>query len=322
MRYEISSQLGQIRPRAAFVLENLGNVALYHGNHGVRHPLGIYNLTLSELLDKITSLLDLLERANDQLPYLDPDAKGWDHELLDATDHVLDAVVQHLDAYKSIICCFFEDCASKPAQKILRSLNRDIREYRDAVATIVNAIKHKQRRLTTFFFHEPGTFALGYFVEGVLADGAIGPDPQIHRGSNVAISYNRDLPFHICGIYFCAAALANHIHNICGIMPTPNSGDSKSNDQLGQILRRVSALPMLFFPDEIKKSVPVVRYVPDRRTDGFRVTLEMPSYRFKPRTVSPGCHARATWMGNGVSRTFKMPYFGQDNHNPSLQGTL
>lgn len=315
MRYELASGSGNLKPRAALALANLGETTSHHQGHGLRPPLAIFNVSFNEVIAKLTVLLDHLENANERLPHLDPKEKGWDQRLLDAQDHVLDALMQHLDSYKSIICCFYEDCGSKSAQKILRSLNRDIRSYRDHVAKIVNLIKHKQRRLSTVFFHDPGIYCIGYYVEGVLLDGAIGPDPEVHRGSNVAISFNRDLPFHICNLYSCSAALATAIYQVSGAKPAPTTAETKSDKELVAVLRRVSALPMLFFPDEVRKPNPVVRYVPDRRSNAVRVILEMPSRRFRPRTIPAGCRIQTTWCGDGVSRTFKAPYFGKDAPN-------
>jgi len=312
MRYELKVSGGQLKPRASLALENLGNIDLHHTTHGLRHPLGIFNLTFGEIVAKSTVLLDKLDDACQKLPYLDPKATSWDQELLDATDHLLDAIMQHLDGFRSVICCFYEDCGSKPAQKVLRALGQDIRDYRDHVAKIVNAIKHKQCRLSTFFFHDIGIFVPGYFVEGVLRDGAVGPDPDIHRGANVAISYNRDLPFHFCNLFYTGAFLAQHIYSITGVSPTKQS---KSDDALEEVLKRIAARPMMFFPDELKKPTPLVRYIPGKRNDAATILLEMPSKRFKPRTVPPGCRAQTSWKGDGVSRTFKVPYFGNDAPN-------
>lgn len=316
MHYDLKNTKGQLRPRATLVLDNLGNRPLYHSIRGLRHPLGIFNFTFGEVIAKTTKLLDLLENAAQTLPYLDQKRNGWDQELLDATDHFLDAIMQHLDGFKSIIGCFFEDCGSKSAQKVLRSLSREIREYRDHVASIVNSIKHEQRRLSSIFFHNPGLFVVGYFVEGVLPNGAIGPDPKIHHGSNVAISYNRDLPFHFCNIYYTASVLAQHIHTICGVTPKENPSTSNSDEALEKVLKRVAVLPMIFFPDEIRKPVPLIRCNPKLGDDlRVEITLEMPSKRFKARSIPPGCQIRTTWHGDGVAQTFKVPYMGQDAPN-------
>lgn len=311
MRYELKSDSGRLTPKAVNALANLGQMQLHHQKHGLRPPLAIFNVSFGEVISKLAVLLDHLENANQRLPHLDPKDNDWDKRLLDAQDHVLDAIMQHLDAYKSIICCFFEDKGSKPAQKALRSLNKDIRSYRDHIATIVNLIKHKQRRLSTIFFHEPGTYCLGYFVEGVLGDGAIGPDPEVHKKSNVAISFNRDLPFHICNLYLCGAALATSIYQITGLKPNTTTVAAYPVDELASVLKRISALPMLFFPDEVRKPNPIVSYVPGKQASAFRVILEMPSNRFKPRAVPPGCHIRISWHGDGVSQRFRLPYYGE-----------
>lgn len=315
MHYELRRTTGQLRPKAALVLDNLGEYPLYHSIRGLRHPLGIFNFTFREVVLKTTKLLDILDNITRTLPHLDSRKKGWDQELLDATDHFLDSIMQHLDGFRSIVCCFFEDTESKPAQKALRSLSKGIREYRDHVAIIVNSIKHEQRRLSPFFFHNPGVFVLGYFVEDILKNGAIGPDPKIHKGANVAISYNRDLPFHFCNLYFTASVLAQHVHSICGAMPIDNPSDTTSDEELERVLKRIALLPMTFFPDEVSKPMPLVRCRPDGLNENLQITLEMPAKRFRPRTIPQGCRAQVSWQGDGVSKIFKMPYIGHDDPN-------
>jgi hypothetical protein len=315
MHYELKSKDGLLKPKAVLTLENLGDMPLYNMERGLRHPLGIYNFTFNEVVTKFLTLIDLLEKAKEKLPHINREEEKWDEKILDATDHVLDAIMQHLDSFKSIICCFYSDCNAKEAQKVNRSLQREIREYRDHVAKIVNLIKHKQRRLSTILFHGPGIFDLGYYVEGVLPDGAVGPDPEVHAGSNVAISFNRDLPFHLCNIYYCSAALATHVHKICGATPSRTSEEPKTEDQLAELITRVAAMPMQFFPDEAEKPIPLVRLIPLRNANHFNATLEMPSKRLKARTIPEGCRVQVSFKGDGVSRSFKMPYFGEDAPN-------
>lgn len=312
MHYELTTKDGLLKPKSALVLANLGDVLLHNMERGLRHPLGIYNFTFNEFVTKAHTLLDSLEEANDKLPHINRNEKKWDESILDATDHMLDAIMQHLDSFKSIICCFYRDCNSKGAKNINRSLRKEIREYRDHVAKIVNLIKHKQRKLSAILFHGPGIFELGYYVEGILPDGTVGPDPEIHAGSNVAISFNRDMPFHLCSIYYCSAALAAHIQKICGAAPVSSSKESKSEDNLAKLVKRVAALPVQFFPDEIEKPVPLVKVTPIRNTTHFKATLEMPSRRIKAKTISRACQIQISFKGDGISRSFKMPYFGED----------
>jgi hypothetical protein len=264
---------------------------------------------------KSHTLLDAIEKANDTLPHINRDDAKWDEKILDATDHVLDAIMQHLDSFKGIICCFFEDCNSKPAQKMNRSFQNEIREYRSHVAKIVNLIKHKQRKLTAVLFHGPGLFNLGYYVEGVVGDGVIGPDPEVHEGSNVAISFNRDLPYHLCNLYFCSAALATHIRKIPNVNVGMSAGEPKVNESLVRLVKRIAILPMEYFPDEVKKPVPLVKFNPIRNTKDFKATLEYPSRRIKARTFNRSCQIKISFRGDGNTRSFKMPYFGEDAPN-------
>ena len=297
---------------AAQALKSLGGTGSYHQRRNLRPPLAIFNVSFGEVVSKLKGLLDCLGRANQELVNTGSLEPKSDQALVDALDHVLDALMQHLDSYKGIVCCFFDDSESKAAQKVLRSLNSEIRSYRDHVAVIDNLVKHKQRRLSTMFFQGQGIYCLGYYIEGVLADGTIGPDPAVHPGSNTAFSFNRDLPFHLCNIYFCGAVLANVIRNVTGSKLDPATEEATFDKDLADVLRQVSELPRLYFPDEVHKPSPSVRYVPHKHSGAFRVILEMPSTGARPRTISSGSRIQSTTHGDGVSRTFKFPYFGKD----------
>lgn len=312
MRYEVTTKNGSLRPKAASILANLGDAPLYNEERGLRHPLGIYNFTLEEVITKINTLLDAIETAKTNSAHGFRDGKTWDEELLDSADHMLDSIMQHLDSFKSIICCFYPESDSKKLQKTLRSLTEDIREYRDHVAQIVNLIKHNQRKLSAIMFYGPGILELGYYVEGVLPGGAIGPDPKIHTNSNVAISFNRDIPFHLCNIYYCSAALSTTIHKICGATPAISQEDSKYQENLEKLLKRASELPMVYFPDEISKPTPMVRAKQKNNSEHLDALLEMPSRKTKAKAVTQPCRIKVSFKGDGVSRSFKMPYFGTD----------
>lgn len=311
MRYELSSKKSGIRPKAVGVLANLDGITLHNSKYGLRHPLGVYNISFGTVLKKINAVLGEVEDVREASAYRDPKKYDWDETLVSNLDHMLDAIMEHLDDCKNIICCFYEDCGAKPASKAIRQFNREIRAYRDHVAIIVNAIKHNQNRLRSMFFETFDEFVPGYYVEGVVSDGVVGPNPVIHEKGNVAISLNRDLPFHICNLYYVSSVLANTVVQLTGARPA-SSVDEKSNAaELSTVLRRVSVLPSIVFPDEAKKPYPHVKYVSDSAKGEERLLLEFPSNRLKPRPVPPGSRVRLSYGGDGVTRTFKMPYFGE-----------
>lgn len=54
----------------------------------------------------------------------------------------------------------------------------------------------------------------------VVEDGMVGPDPDIHEGSNVAISFYRDIPFRVVNLYHVSCAVAQAAYEIIKARPT------------------------------------------------------------------------------------------------------
>lgn len=285
---------------------------MHFGQRGQRHPLGIFNLTFATVVHSFRLTLDELATAESEARYARPQNYNWSDPLLNATDQLLDAIVQHLDSYSQIIATLFSDPHCAEAKRATSRVRRETKPYRDRVAKIVNAIKHNHRKLSVVHFHGPGLFFPGYFVEGVCAGGAIGPDPAIHPNSNTAISFNRDLPFHMVSLYFAASVLADAVHDIDDApMQITETSLTRPDKDLADVIRRLSALPRTYFPDEARMSVPLVEYRQTPDSDEFKVVLEYPAHRAKARGVPAGCRIQVSWRGDGVSKTYKLPYWQQ-----------
>lgn len=311
VRYELSSKKSGIQPKAVSVLANMDGITLYNSSYRLRHPLGIYNLSFGTVLKKMDSVLRELDKVRKASVYRDLKKQDWDETLVSNLDQMLDAIMEHLDDCKNIICCFFENSATKSANKAIREFNGEIKAYRNHVAIIVNAIKHNQNRLRSIFFETFNDFVPGYYAEGLLIDGTVGPNPEIHEKGNVAISLNRDLPFHICNLYFVSAVLANKVVQLTGIKPLSSVEQKTNYAELSAVLRKISVLPNIVFPDEAKKPYPYVKYTSDHVRGEERLLLEFPSNRLKPKPVPSGSHVQLSFGGDGVTSSFKIPYFGE-----------
>jgi hypothetical protein len=183
MRFEYrGTTTEQLVPKAVAALRNLEGVQLYHSEQGMRHPLEIYATTFGDVMEQTISLIDLVNRASTELPYIGDKNPDWQKPIAIATDQWLDAVIQHIDSCKSVLSCFFSQENTKARSKRISAFSKDIEPYRKQVATIVNLIKHKHRFLRIMYFHWVGGFVPGYFVEGVVEEGLMGPDPLVHEG--------------------------------------------------------------------------------------------------------------------------------------------
>ena len=311
MRYHINSCKEGIGPRAPAVLKSLPDVPLFHISYGLRHPSELYVQTFGEAVSHLSQLTDDVVSVDARGSYLPRSGDPWENRIENALARTLHAIYQHLEACKSLLCCFFEDCEKKDARNIVRSFSRSIHAYRDHVAKMVNYLKHRHARLRIVYFHDVGLFLPGYYVEGVVEDGMVGPDPDIHEGSNVAISFYRDIPFDVVNLYHVSCAVAQAVYEIIKARPTSSQ---EHVDRVGwsELVRKTSLLPLLFFPDEVMKPVPFVRFHKSQETGCVDVILELPATRAKASTVPGRCQIRTTCQVGEVTRAFKLPYFGED----------
>lgn len=308
MRFEYRGTSEYLVPKAVAALRNLEGIPLYHSEQGMRHPLEIYVTTFGDVLEQTLSLMLLVNQASAELPYVGDKNPSWERKIVVATDHWLDSVVQHIDSCKGVLSCFYSKEDSKQQGKRISSFSNDIEQYRKQVATIVNLVKHKHRFLRIIYFHWIGGFVPGYFVEGVVEDGVLGPDPLVHASANTAISFNRDIPTQMCNLFFISSVLAQHVYELTKHPARFDKEYPYRDPNLVRVLKQVSIMPMTFFPDEIKKSIPFVKYQEEAKGT-IRVLIEMPSKRMRPNAVPEGAGIATTWRIGEIAKSYKLPYF-------------
>ena len=285
MRYRLPKGKTQYLPQAMAILEALREMPLSHFGRGRRHPIDIYATVLRDVLSNLDDLLDLVEVGRQEQPYLPGNQpNNWSKKLIRQLDHAADSTVQFFDACRAIILCCFDINDERRFKKVVRRFNTTVRPHTDRISTIVNLVKHNQRTLNLVYFHNPGVFVPGYFVEGVLEPEVVGPDPIVHAGANTAISLYREIPSLVCAIYFVSACMANEVSAATGVRPAEEFEVSeKLEEALLSVLKKSSLLPLEFFPDEIKMPLPFIRYYLKTGETRPVIELEMPSSRRKPR---------------------------------------
>lgn len=310
MKFNYKGPEKYFAPKAIAALKDLDGITLYHTRYKLRHPLEIYTTTLHESLDKTIALQELLKKISDDGLYLSGGTGSWRKDLEQATDAWLDSIIQHIDSSKSILCCFFPEDQKKAQQKAIGNYKRQTNPLRKELAEIVNLIKHNQRFIRVIQFHWPGGFLPGFYVEGVVDDGVIGPDPSVHTDANSAISYNRYIPLIICHIFSNSAFLAQSIYDITRRKIKIEKLEFRGSD-LSKMLRLTSIMPLKFFPDEIKKPIPFVRWHQTIGKDEISVHIEYPAISKKAYTVEHECQIETQFTPAEFSKTFKLPYFGK-----------
>ncbi len=297
-----------ILPNIFSLLNSIDESKLYHKQYeGLRHPLGIYNISFYNVVSKISDFLAELDVIEKNRPFLDKKSSDWHKKLLTYLDQMLDALIEHMDDCENIIKCFCEK-GSKTLKNVKENYDKKIKSYRDHLGKIVNKIKHEHARLRIICGYNNLDICLGYFVEGVVSDETLGPHPHIHKGSNSAFSFNRDLALHICGIYMISSALSETIAEITQINPkkflVKNAIDT---DNWLSILRKISARPLTFFEAEVSKDLPFIKVVVS--PNGFidKMLISYPSNRIvKPKAFYG--QFTVLFQGDGVSTAFKLPY--------------
>ncbi len=297
--------IGAALPKAARALQDLNGIALYHESYGGRHPFAAYKLSLAHVASRLRTTLEILAKTQQEMMFLDVKHSGWEQPLVDATDHLLDALMEHLEDCGGIIRSFYPSLDERSFKSVYAEYKRSVDPYRQHIGKIVNYIKHKQGRLRSVVFSWPGASSLGYFVEGPTSDGALGPVAVIHPTENTAFSYNRDIAFHVCSVFAVGARLAAALHMINRNIVASNSTKpvATRDTDLVAALKFAAALPLQYFEDEIGKDVPLVRL----RNGGIQI--EYPGNKVTPMRPPSGARISLSFRGDGVTRSFRMPYF-------------
>ncbi len=296
-------------PKAIIALRNLEGIPLFHSEKSFRHPLESYSITFADVFQKTVTLIENLQSIDSDLAYLGNKKQGWEEKLSSDTDNWLDSIIQHIDTCKGILSCFFSKDEEKKKNKCITLFSKEIEQYRKEVATIVNLIKHHQRFVRIIYFHWIGGFVPGYFIEGIFQEGVIGPDPLVHKRGNTAISFNRNLPLHICNILFISNILSQSIYEITKRSISIKNQEPYKNDYLTKALKSLSLSKMIYFPDEIKKPVPYIRWHLKENNE-IKILIEMPSKICKISSVPDKCRIQIAMRFGEVYRTYKIPYFG------------
>lgn len=288
-------------PKALYALYAARNVVTFESLYGLRPPLGVYNVSLSAVLarfEKVVAELDSFERA------FTPDGRldNTSASLLEAMDHLLDSLFEHTEDCDKIIKSFFPKM-DKLANGVLDGFRESIFPYRDHVARIANHIKHDQGRLRAIVFSGGNFCYPGYFVEGVVKEGVVGPTPKVHRTSNTAFSFNRDLRFHIAGLYFCGTHLAHTVNEVARVRPLKFDEPKESKERLERVLEKVAKLQQVVFPDEINLTPVQVK----QRGTGFEIAM---GGAVRGAKRMPSARIQILHYGDGVTKSFKAPYLG------------
>lgn len=193
MKPKFGIDFGKQAPPSLEAIPALASISAEGCNHlrnGLRPPLGIYNVSVGRVCDKVVRLCHRLEgyfRPEGTLA-TNPARDDLMQEVLDYLELTLYAAAEHVDDIDSIAAGFFPSVALRDRNPDFRSLNKSIKAHKRFIASAANFIKHQQARLRLFsmeFSHAGRNGTLhGYFIEGV-SDGVVCPNPAFHKQQEV-----------------------------------------------------------------------------------------------------------------------------------------
>ena len=298
-------------PAAAYSLHRCDSSKLFHEAQMKRHPLAAYNVSISAVLKRFCNVLDALAAIELDRSSELPIKAGADGPLLEATDHLLDSLMEHMEDCEKIVGAFFKDPTQKSNKKKIELYKKKVDPYRDFIGKIDNFIKHEQGRLRLIIFYDSINVYPGYYIEGLFEPGAVGPAPRIHPGGNSAFSYARDLRFHMANVFGVSRHLSDFVNDL-GALLDPSSLPAISSPSAlagtwADTLSKIADLPPVCFPDEVKKPFPSITFIADE------VQIRFPDNSTAHRSFPNGTRVVGSSVGDGVTRTFKLPYFGNGN---------
>jgi len=162
----------------------------HHLSRGLRPPLGIYNVSVGRLCDKVSRLCERLEHFFEAKPTQEKMSANEDllQEVMDYLELTFYAAAEHVDDIDSIASGFFPNSALRDRNQSYKALSKSLKARKRFLSSVANFIKHQQARLRLFsleFAHGGHQMMLyGYFIEGV-ANGEVGPNSTFHTQQEV-----------------------------------------------------------------------------------------------------------------------------------------
>jgi len=165
----------------------------FHTMNGLRLPLGIYNVSVARVSDKISRLSHRIEDYFRKVRTVNSEQGdvGDDlmQEVIDYIELSLYAAAEHVDDIDLIASGFFKNRALRDRDSAYRELQKAVKQHKRFVSAAANAIKHQQSRIRIFSMQceqKPSFIGClhGYFIEGV-EKGVVCPSTTFHRGQEV-----------------------------------------------------------------------------------------------------------------------------------------
>lgn len=297
---------------------------LFYKEHNLRHPLAIYHLSSSRVFEAFKKTYNEFKNLNAYYNQSFRNTKNIEKLSKNLTE-LLNSLMSFIDDGYHLMKCLYpiklvrkkiiyaDKWLEQVDKKIIDDYKKKISIYKDKLSIIVNKIKHQHARIRFIEFKTKKGNILGYFIEGVGANGIICPDPEIHQkflNMDTAFSFNRELKYHLCYFYFIAKNIKDTLEDIIiknGLRTFKLIKAKETfniNKNILEICCKISSLPNLFFFDEYNKGIPEIKINSKRNNLEFifpsQIYIDETFENFKITLLT---------KSNGVSKTYQLPYF-------------
>ncbi|UOF20053.1 hypothetical protein [Pseudomonas syringae] len=303
MIFYLPDEVNGFVPAVARTLLNVEPHESQHNALGLNHPADVF---IFSFMDVVRSLDRLAKAVENGASKIEESNGAFLNDLNIDIFNLLFHSNNYIESCQSIVRSLFPATGETKFKTVSREFLATIKSYHTHVATIMNDIKHKHRRIRAFTFAGTETAIIGYYIEGIVAEGVIGPDPSIHKpfnGMATGFSLNTEIPYHVFNIYKTAECLDSILRRYIKAKPDKSYVLGRMDD-IAKCLEQISLMPTLLLPNEFgKEYATVVR----KKSDSY--TISLPGTR-KPQNKKPEiCNVKiATGIGL-KARTFAPPYF-------------
>jgi hypothetical protein len=304
---------GTFRPEAVNFLGNIPDKALFHVQHGLRHPESLYQFSL----DKVAATFKRVAEAylSKTQEYRDQRSGAFDlTDLLNYQEAFLHAAREHLDDCYLILQTLVDPTSTQKRSRfaeeyVIENRLAGAKAFQQSMEShkktfrILNKLKHRQGRLRGVSIWTGAGAHIGYFLEELDSEGRLGPSAEIHPDQG-AISFARDLPWQIFNIYRCSNRLVEAIRKALvaayGLAIRPRIA---ADDALWkEVVCLAEAVHPRIFPKEVPKKIATFR----RSNDDTVLTIRFPE---RVRVAFPAVgRAVCSWVVDGHNPTFKVPF--------------
>jgi hypothetical protein len=282
----------------------------YHLDRSLRLPLGIYNVSISRVCEKLIAFCSKLEKHIDSSHRANGPNENDEtqRELIDYIELAIYAAAEHVDDLEAIAYGFFKDKKAFGKDPSARRLMTEIKSLKAFISASANAIKHQQARIRLYSqeFNHAGVASVlhGYFIEGV-ENGVVGPSVVFHQTQKV-FSITTLAWEILLFILSCSDSLRTFLLATAKFVHGPAA---QTSDMVSKAAIAAARLPLFTFDEEHPFTKTTFVLTSDGSIDKELDSGLYGSFSFR---WSLSGEARfggfnAGFVGDGVTRSFNFP---------------